>query len=390
MANVAPPGLATFTYPASVLISGTPTVVQLPAAGYRLFTYDAGTSTPRTTWSDSGETTPNANPIILDVNGQAQIFYRGNYKLELRQPVALGGALIWTVDNFNVPDPNASLFGVFANGSAATPSVRFAQAISSGLFSPAANVVAMSQNGVELQRWTGGNGGFGGTAPLAKWHVFGTGRYDGNLTISTGGLTVTAGGATITAGGLTVSAGGAAITGNSSVAGNFAVSAGTFASRGFADNATAAAWSINSAGYLTNNGTVQPGFAARRITSTQTTAGNVVFQDTAFSGGWNSGMYDTGTGLATVPANGAGKFLVTAVIAVNNTSGGTTNPGCALRVNSVDTLRYDFSYSTGTGTVYTWNAVLSLSVGDTVSVRYDAAVTGGVLVGSHFSMFKLG
>lgn len=136
MANVAPPGLATFTYPASVLINGTPTVVQLPAAGYRLFTYDAATSTPRTTWSNAGESVANTNPIVLDANGQAQIFYRGNYRIELRQPVALGGGVIWTVDNFNVADTSATISGVFANGSAATPSVRFSQAPSSGLFSP--------------------------------------------------------------------------------------------------------------------------------------------------------------------------------------------------------------------------------------------------------------
>jgi hypothetical protein len=389
VANVAPPGLATFTYPASVLISGTPTVVQLPAVEYRLFTYDAGTSTPRTTWSDAGETVPNANPIILDANGQAQIFYRGNYRLELRQPVALGGAVIWTVDSFNVPDPSASSSIQFANGTAATPSIRFAQATSSGLYSPSANQVAMSISGVQAMLWASGNVGIGGT-PTQKLDVFGTARVQGTFTVTTGGIAVTAGGATITAGGLTVAAGGATITGNSSVAGNFAVSSGTFTSRGFADNATAAHWNITSAGFLANNGNAQPGFAARRITSSQTTAGNVVFQDTAFAGGWNSGMYDTGTGVATVPTGGGGKFIVLASCAVDNTSGGTVNPGLALRVNGVDQLRCTFAYATGTGMTYAWVTCLSLAAGDTVTVRYDAAATSAVLIGSHFSMWKVG
>jgi hypothetical protein len=221
--------------------------------------------------------------------------------------------------------------------------------------------------------------------------VFGTGRYDGNLTISSGGLTVTAGGATVTAGGLTVSADGATITGNSSVAGNLAVSAGTFTSRGFADNATAAAWNITTAGYLANNGNTQPGFAARRITSSQTTAGNVVFNDTGFTGGFNVGsMYDTGTGIATIPTGGVGRWIVLASVAVDNTSGGAANPGLALRINGVDQLRCTFAYSTGTGMTYCWVAVLSLSNSDQVSVRYDAAITSAVLVGSHFSMFKVG
>jgi hypothetical protein len=188
MANVAPPGLATFVYPASVLVSGVPTIVMLPANAYRLFTYDAGTSTPRLTWSDAAESTPNANPIILDANGQAQIFYRGNYRLELRQPVALGGAVIWSVDNFNIPDPNASSSIQFAAGSAASPSVRFTGATTSGLYSPAANEVAMSISGVQAVLWSAGNMGIGGT-PTQKLDVFGTARIQGTTTITTGGLT---------------------------------------------------------------------------------------------------------------------------------------------------------------------------------------------------------
>jgi len=389
MANVAPPGLATFVYPASVLVSGVPTIVMLPANAYRLFTYDAGTSTPRLTWSDSAETSANANPIILDANGQAQIFYRGNYRLELRQPVALGGAVIWSVDNFNVPDPNASASIQFANGSAASPSVRFAAATSSGLYSPAANQVAMSISGVQAMLWAAGNVGIGGS-PTTKLDVFGTTRLQGTTTVTTGGLTVTAGGLTVTAGGITAT-GTTSLTGATTNTGAFTVTGGIFTSRGFVDNATAAAWNITSAGYLANNGNTQPGFAARRITSSQTTAGNVIFNDTAFTGGFNVGtMYDTGTGVATVPAGGGGRYMVAAMCAVDNTSGGTGNPGMALRVNGSDVLRATFAYSTGTGMTYVWNAVLSLAAGDTVTVRYDAALTSAVLVGSHFSMFKVG
>jgi hypothetical protein len=389
MANVAPPGLATFVYPASVLVSGVPTIVMLPANAYRLFTYDAGTSTPRLTWSDSAETSANANPIILDANGQAQIFYRGNYRLELRQPVALGGAVIWSVDNFNVPDPNASSSIQFANGSAASPSVRFASATSSGLYSPAANQVAMSISGVQAMLWAAGNVGIGGS-PTTKLDVFGTTRLQGTTTITTGGLTVTAGGATITAGGLTVAAGGANITGATTNTGAFTVAGGIFSSRGFVDNATAAAWNIDSGGRLKNNGNTQYGFAARR-TSLQTTAGFIVFQDTAFSGGFNrSSVYDTGTGIFTVPAGGGGLYIITANIVCNNTSGGTAEPGMALRLNGVDILKPSFSYSTGTGMTFSFNMVLSLAAADQVGIRFDAAITGGVVSGSSFSAYQLG
>jgi hypothetical protein len=396
MANVAPPGLATFTYPTSVLVNGVPTIVQLPAAGYRLFTYDAGTTNPRTTWSNAGETVANANPIILDANGQAQIFYRGNYKLELRQPVAIGGAVLWTVDNFNVPDPSASTSIQFANGTAATPSIRFAQATSSGLFSPAANVVAMSVSGLETMRWAAGNVGIGGT-PTQKLDVFGTARIQGTTTITTGGLAITAGGATITAGGLTVAAGGAAITGNSTVGGTFGVtgnttiSGGTFASRGFTDNATAAAWNIDSSGRLRNNGNTQISFAARRITSDQTTSGTLVFQDVSFAGGHNDGSaYNTSTGIFTVPAGAGGSYDVFACGEAYNT-GAVADWTIDLRVNSsaifTQSKRTDANVTDG----WSFAATLKLSAGDTVNLNATPlSASLYIRTGAAFSIRQVG
>lgn len=356
MANVAPPGLATFTYPASVLINAVPTVVQLPAATYRLFTYDAGTSTPRTTWSDAGETSANTNPITLNANGQAQIFYRGNYRLELRQPVALGGAVIWTVDNFNVPDPTAATSTVFANGSAATPSVRFAQAVSSGLFSPAANAVAMSIGGAEVQRWTGGNVAIGGTVPLAKQHVFGTGRFDGALTVSTGGVTIAAGGYTVT--------------GNSSVAGNLTVTAGLFTSRGFVDNATAAAWNIDASGRLLNNGTAQPAFAAYRASSQQNSGTTLIFNTEQFDQGSN---YNNATGIFTAPL--AGVYVFSASAEFTNSTGG--NVGMQLRIvgnTAGEVASQSALYATGTTFSVSCSVVVRLAANETVQVTTNTAL----------------
>ena len=39
------------------------------AAGYLLFTYEAGTTTKLATYSDVNLTTPNTNPIVLDADG---------------------------------------------------------------------------------------------------------------------------------------------------------------------------------------------------------------------------------------------------------------------------------------------------------------------------------
>lgn len=45
-----------------------------PAVGYKLFTYEAGTSTKQATYTDSSAGTPNANPLTLDGNGVASIW----------------------------------------------------------------------------------------------------------------------------------------------------------------------------------------------------------------------------------------------------------------------------------------------------------------------------
>src|SRR5690349_12216645 len=46
----------------------------LPCAGCFLYTYSAGTTTPATTYSDSGLTVPNSDPITLDSAGRATIY----------------------------------------------------------------------------------------------------------------------------------------------------------------------------------------------------------------------------------------------------------------------------------------------------------------------------
>jgi hypothetical protein len=46
----------------------------LPLPGGKLFSYIAGTSTPQATYTDSTQSTPNANPVILNANGQAAVW----------------------------------------------------------------------------------------------------------------------------------------------------------------------------------------------------------------------------------------------------------------------------------------------------------------------------
>jgi hypothetical protein len=50
-------------------------------AGGKVNTYEAGTATPKATYTDESEDTANANPVILDANGRADIWLdSGSYK----------------------------------------------------------------------------------------------------------------------------------------------------------------------------------------------------------------------------------------------------------------------------------------------------------------------
>ena len=82
--------------------------------GGLLYTYAAGTSTPQATYTDSTGGTPNANPVLMNARGEADVWLNPalSYKFTLTDRY---GTLIWTKDN--VPGsvaaiPAAQYFGV--------------------------------------------------------------------------------------------------------------------------------------------------------------------------------------------------------------------------------------------------------------------------------------
>lgn len=77
----------------------------VPLAGGKVFTYDVGTTNPRTTWSDEAQTNPNTNPVILDARGEAVIFWSGDYTVTFQDSL---GSTIWSVNGVN--SNNASAF----------------------------------------------------------------------------------------------------------------------------------------------------------------------------------------------------------------------------------------------------------------------------------------
>lgn len=88
MASLMPVAKQQYFYPGTAL----------PLVGGTLYTYAAGTSTPKTTWQDAAGTTPNTNPITLDSTGSALIYWTGNYKVVLKDSL---GNTVYTVDNYN-------------------------------------------------------------------------------------------------------------------------------------------------------------------------------------------------------------------------------------------------------------------------------------------------
>jgi hypothetical protein len=69
--------------------------------GGELYFYEAGTTTPKTTWADSAMQSANDNPVTLDSTGRATIFVRGLYKVILKDS---DGVTISTWDYMYFPN----------------------------------------------------------------------------------------------------------------------------------------------------------------------------------------------------------------------------------------------------------------------------------------------
>jgi hypothetical protein len=73
-----------------------------PLAFGLVYTYQAGTTTPLATYTDQGGGTANANPLTLDAQGEADVWFIAgdSYKVSVHDA---NDAPLWTVDNIIVP-----------------------------------------------------------------------------------------------------------------------------------------------------------------------------------------------------------------------------------------------------------------------------------------------
>ena len=309
-----------------------------PLVGGKVYTYQAGTTSPQVTYTSSSGEEANTNPIILDSRGEANIWLgEATYKFKLTDA---NDVEIWTVDYISAPT------------TAVSPVLTGNVAISTDSSGPALKItqtgtgdVLRVQDSVDPDLTpfvinAAGLVGLGTVAPAEALDVDNDGRIQlssngtprtvisadatnstfdardarnlvlrvngGNrLTIaSTGmttlanGLTVSSGGAAITgnssvtgtftsSGALTVSSGGAAITGNSSVTGTLGVSSTlTVSSGGLAVSSGGAAITGNSSvtGTLGVSSTLTVSSGGASITGNSSVAGTLTA--TTFSGAW--------------------------------------------------------------------------------------------------------
>jgi len=86
-----------------------------PASGWKVHTYEAGTTTNKATYTDSGAGTPNSNPVILDSRGEAPIYFQGTYKIVIKDDSDVVQA---TFDSFGTGDAGTSpVVNLINNGS---------------------------------------------------------------------------------------------------------------------------------------------------------------------------------------------------------------------------------------------------------------------------------
>lgn len=71
-----------------------------PGIAYQIFTYAAGTLTPKATYQDAALTIANTNPVLANARGEVVMCGEGAYRLILKDSL---GNLIWDRDNIEAP-----------------------------------------------------------------------------------------------------------------------------------------------------------------------------------------------------------------------------------------------------------------------------------------------
>jgi hypothetical protein len=125
-----------------------------PLSGGLLYTYEPGTSTPKATYQE--DDTLNANPVVLDSLGQAEVYGTGFYKFVLKTSA---GVTVWTLDNIQgIGETSITDIGDYAGdfdaaitaigATATTLYIDSTATMSAGVTVPATCTVVLQKGGV--------------------------------------------------------------------------------------------------------------------------------------------------------------------------------------------------------------------------------------------------
>lgn len=186
-----------------------------PLSGGKIWTYRAGTSQLKNTFTDQSETTPATNPIVLDSAGRAVVWISGSYKFVITDAF---DNIIRTVDNvtsFNVFQNEADSFFESLSGDG----VETTFSLSSDLGTDENAIFVFTDNGMTNHVrnggfdtdtiWTKGSGwSIGSGVATAAGAISTAIEQNSNITLNAGQAYVVTFTATRSAGSLTASVGG--------------------------------------------------------------------------------------------------------------------------------------------------------------------------------------
>ncbi len=135
-----------------------------PLSGGKLYSYEAGTSTPLATYTTKSAVTTNANPTILDSAGRASVFIGpGAYKFVL---MTADDVSVWTQDNVSHLNTGSVTTVKIADAAVTTPKIADASVTLVKLDSVLSNTITKQVGTVQMHHT------FGGAAPIARgWMI---------------------------------------------------------------------------------------------------------------------------------------------------------------------------------------------------------------------------
>lgn len=142
-----------------------------------LYTYDAGTSDAKTTYQDYDLSTPHENPIELDSNGQALVYFTGQMKINLKTSagVQVSGYPIDYIEGIN-ENYGELEFEIVANFAA------LGTGSTDGQVKKTADTDVLYSWDSTLESWTP----ITGTLAVASAAALGTGSFDGQPRVDAG------------------------------------------------------------------------------------------------------------------------------------------------------------------------------------------------------------